>query len=93
MSDIKYKTSQCCEDSREREVVVFYSGKWRYDCDDGMKGYEINYCPFCGKKLEQKIDIKECCAYWKHRSIRKIEDNILTSKPVNFCPECGGNLG
>ena len=36
--------------------------------------------------------MRECCSYWKHRIIRKVEGGKLISKLVNFCPECGEDL-
>ncbi len=37
---------ECTEDE-----LAYYSGAWRFECDDGRQGIEINYCPFCGVKL------------------------------------------
>lgn len=35
------------------ERVVHYEGAWRFDCDDGLLGHEIKFCPFCGLKLPE----------------------------------------
>ena len=45
------KPSDCCKDSANS--VFFYSGAWRFECDDGRQGIEIAYCPFCGEKLNE----------------------------------------
>ncbi len=31
--------------------VVYYDDAWRFDCDDGLQGIEIKFCPFCGLEL------------------------------------------
>lgn len=41
-----------------REETCFYNKSWRFECDDGLPGIKINYCPFCGFKLEGR-DIKK----------------------------------
>ncbi len=31
--------------------VVYYNDAWRFDCDDGLQGIKIKFCPFCGLEL------------------------------------------
>lgn len=44
------KIEHFCDDQSKR---IHFDGKWLLDCDDGLRGIEIVYCPFCGDKLEE----------------------------------------
>ena len=41
-----------CPRCDEAGYLWFDDGVWRLDTDDGYQGPEVNYCPWCGVKLE-----------------------------------------
>jgi DNA-directed RNA polymerase subunit RPC12/RpoP len=52
----KYCQGHCCHDAKERIWNGLNDSKeFYFDCDDGLIGYKIIYCPWCGKKLRKEI--------------------------------------
>ncbi len=43
-------THDCFKNAVVRRVF-YYDDAWRFDCDDGLQGVEIKFCPFCGLEL------------------------------------------
>jgi len=50
------ETSKCPECGCPE--INYYKDSWRYDCNDGLTGNMINYCPTCGTCLQAKEPIK-----------------------------------
>lgn len=44
-----------CPNCDEAWYLWFYEGVWRLDDSDGMTGTEVNYCPWCGVRLEPPV--------------------------------------
>ena len=39
----------------KNEMINYYDKRWRFECDDGFAGVEIDFCPFCGKELPKEV--------------------------------------
>jgi len=52
----KYCQGKCSKQAKERIWNGMENGnQFYFDCDDGMRGYKIKYCCWCGKKLHKEF--------------------------------------
>jgi hypothetical protein len=45
---------KCKEKPQHHEWLWYDNGEWIFDTDDGLRGPEIFFCPWCGKQLPKE---------------------------------------
>ena len=48
----EHQAEHYCGVLSQRRLYWATDGGWYFDHDDGTKGTPINFCPFCGEKLQ-----------------------------------------